>query len=200
MYDLPLCGTEINVKKVYILLSRTNTLPSRMIHSVTGGKFTHTSIAIHPQTDEFYSYARRKLHNILNGGLIVENTHSMIFAKYPDCPCAIYSLSVSDAAYDDIQNQIAYYMKNYKKCKYNFLGCVQTFLKIRSKPRFRFTCSQFVGHLLEHSGAVQLPCDSSIITPNDFIGIPGMKLVYSGTIGNCDFPESEKKDHSAATA
>ena len=110
------------MKKIYILLTRTGTVPARMIHAVKGGIFTHTSLSLTPSTDNFYSYARRKIKNPLKAGFIVENIHTDVFALYPDCHSAVYALSVSDKAYEKMKKKITFFHNNYKKATYNFLG------------------------------------------------------------------------------
>ena len=92
------------MKKIYIMLSRTGTLPSRLIHISLGGPYTHASIALTPETDKLFSFARRTLHNPFNAGFIVENTNELIFAKYPNSLCAVYSLDVTEEAYKNMEN------------------------------------------------------------------------------------------------
>ena len=180
----------LRLKHVYILLSRTATAPSRFIHFFTGGAYTHVSIATEPATDKFFSYARRSMRNILNAGLISENTQEKIFAVYPDSPCAIYELSVTEKSYEIIEKLIEYYWANYKKCKYSFVGVIPMLFGIDRRLRFRMTCSQFVALLLSRSQAAALPKAPSLMRPNDFLHIGELKLIYKGTIGNCQFPEA----------
>ena len=94
------------MKQIYLLFSKTQTLPSRLIFAIKGGKFTHVSLSLLPDTNEFYSYARRKIHNPLIGGFIVENIHSGIMARYPDSICSIYSLEVTDEIYENIEGVV----------------------------------------------------------------------------------------------
>jgi len=173
------------MKQVYILLTRTRTMPARMIHVFTNGAFTHTSISLRPVTDEFYSYARRTLHNPLNAGLIVENIHTFVFAKYPDCHCAVYTISISDRSYQKLKELIQFYMRHYDRCRYNFAGMLPSRLGIRIPRKFRFTCSQFVAFLLYRSGAVSLPKDPYLMMPDDFMKICGAKKIYEGRLDAC---------------
>ena len=183
---------EIPLKQVYILLSRTQTLPSRLIHGMTGGTFTHTSLALTPQTDRFYSYARRTLNNPFNAGVIVENIHTFVFARYPDCHCALYEIEVSDEGYEKMKRLIEEYLKNYKKAKYNFLGTLPLRLGIPMRRRWKLVCSQFVAVVLQESGDVPLPKDPYLMLPNDFPKIIGVKKIYDGILKNCNFSAASK--------
>ena len=175
------------MKKIYILLSRTKTIPSRIIHSFVGGSFTHASIAIRPRTDEFYSFARRTPNNPFNAGFIVEDLHSGTFAKYPNCRCALFSLDVSDEAYRDLEGILASFLEHKDSYDYNFLGLLPTRLGIKTHRKRKFTCSQFVATLLEVSGAARLPKHPSLMMPNDFLSIEGVRAVYSGCLKSCSF-------------
>ena len=176
------------MKQIYLLFSKTKTLPSRLIFAIKGGKFTHVSLSLLPDTNEFYSYARRKIHNPLIGGFIVENIHSGILAKYPDSICSIYSLEVTDEIYENIENEIQKYKDNYDKAKYNLLGFCFLAFGIRWKRKYKLTCSQFVAVILDKTTTVQLPKDPYLMLPNDFLKIKELHLVYNGKISDCTIP------------
>lgn len=173
------------MKKIYILLTRTGTMPARIIHFFKGGTFTHTSISLTPSTDCLYSYARRKINNPLNAGLIIENIHTEVFALYPDCHCALYCMEVSDEAYEKMQKEITFFFENYKKAKYNFFGLIPLALGIRLRRKFRLTCSQFVARILESSHEIELPKDPYLMLPNDFPDIGGIRMIYDGKLVEC---------------
>ena len=173
------------MKTIYILLSRTGTFPSKVIHGIKGGKFTHTSLSLTPSTDCLYSYARRNINNFLKAGLITENIHTAVFARYPDCNCALYKLDISDKAYEKIQSEITVFFNNYKKAKYSFLGLLALSFGIKIKRKWKLTCSQFVAVILQRSQEIQLPKDPYLMLPNDFMSIPGVELIYEGKLNNC---------------
>ena len=176
------------MKQIYILLSRTGTVPSKMIHFFTRKNFTHASISLVPQTDKFYSYARRRLHNCLIAGLICENVHTEVFKLFENGECALYSLDISDESYNKISELISFYWNEYDKCKYKFSAIIPMWLGIKQKLKFKMTCSQFVASLIQNSNAYNLPKHPSLMHPNDFLQIKEMKLIYQGKIKDCYFP------------
>ena len=184
------------MKQVYILLSRTETVPSRMIHKATGGTFTHASLSLTPATDRFYSYARRRLHNPFRAGLLIENIHTFVFAKYPDCHCSLFSLDVSEEAFDRMQRCVTHYLDNYKRAKYNFLGVVPLRLGIRFPRKYRLTCSQFVAIVLAASGEVYLPKDPYRMLPNDFLKLSKLQKIYDGPLKDCTIPRGCKTENT----
>ena len=185
-----MCRKDFAVKKIYILLTRTGTMPAKVIHFFKGGTFTHTSLSLIPTTDCLYSYARRKINNPFNAGLIIENIHTEVFAMYPDCHCALYSIVVSDEAYEKMQGEITFFFNNYKKAKYNFLGMIPLAIGIRIRRKFRLTCSQFVALILQSSREIELPKDPYLMLPNDFPQISGIELEYDGVLKDCTIDTS----------
>lgn len=176
------------MKQVYILLSRTGTIPSRLIYRLTRGAFTHASLAMLPSTDRFFSYARRKLNRPFYAGFKEENLHTHIFGKYPDSPCALFSLSVSDEGYDRMKKELGRYIENYDTATYNFLGMLPLRMGIPIRRGMKLTCSQFVALMLSVSGDVSLPKNPYAMLPGDFLKLSGLTKLYEGTIADCAFP------------
>lgn len=170
------------MKSVYILLTRTNTIPARLIHVITGDAYTHASIALDKDLNELYSFARRNMHIPLIAGLIHEDINTGVFAKNQDAPCALYEIQVSDDVYESIKSKVEYMMRNYDLYRYNFLGLAMNFFGIAYERQYHFVCSQFVAHLLEKCGAVNLHKNINLIKPADFCNLPGVNEVYKGRL------------------
>ena len=179
------------MKSIYVLLSRTDTVPARIIRTFTTGEFSHASVSLLPRTDNFYSFARRKVNNPLFAGFISENVHTKVFAKYPDAHCAIYQINVSDEGYEKARELIRFFRTNKKKATYSFAGALAMRFGIIYRRKYKFACSQFVAYLLDRTGDVSLPKDPYLMLPNDFLDIPGIKLIYDGTLQNCVFPAAQ---------
>ena len=177
------------MKTIYIMFTRTGTLPSRIIHFFVKGRFTHISLAIRPRTDEFYSFARTRLHNPLCAGFIVENIHTFIFSRYPDSDCAVYAMSVTDEVYEKTEAIINEFSRERSKYRYNFLGLIPSKIGVDFKRSRHFTCSQFVATVLYRAGAVELPKPPSLMMPCDFLELPNITQVYSGKLKNCRIDE-----------
>ncbi len=176
------------MQKIYILLSRTDTVPARLIRTFTTGEFSHASISIYPRTDMFYSFARRLVNNPLIAGFVSENIHTKVFARYPYAHCAVFSLDVTDEGYRRAKRTIAEFIKNRRIAKYSFLGAAGMKLNLKVKRKYKFTCSQFVAFVLRQTKEVKLPKDYSLMMPNDFLDIEGLTLIYDGILKDCTIP------------
>lgn len=75
MTDIPLHVYEPEEEdySVYIVLSKTQTLPSRVIKLWTREPYAHTSLAMDVELKEMYSFARKHLHNPFDCGFINED-------------------------------------------------------------------------------------------------------------------------------
>ena len=173
------------MKRIYILLSRTETAPARVIRAVTNSYYSHTSLSLYPRTDHFYSYARRHVDLPMFAGFVSENIHTKVFARYPNAPCAVYAFDVSDRSYERAKKLIAYFRKNKKIATYSFLGAYAMKLGIPIKRKYKYTCSQFAAYVLYYSKAVKLPKDPYLMFPDDFPKIKGARLVYEGLLKDC---------------
>lgn len=173
------------MKRIYILLSRTDTIPARVIRTFARGEFSHVSVSLLPRTDCFYSYARRHLNNPMFAGFISEDIHTKVFARYPYAHCAVYSFDVTDEGYRRARRLIKYFIKNKEKATYNFLGAATVKIGLKIKRKYKFTCSQFAAFLLHYTGDVKLPKDPFLMLPNDFPKINGAKLIYDGALEDC---------------
>lgn len=58
------------MKKVYIIQMNTNTIPSRIISLFTGYKYSHVAISFNRNCDITYSFGRKKIYTIINGGFV----------------------------------------------------------------------------------------------------------------------------------
>ena len=171
------------------MLTRTGTVPSRVIHALKEGNYTHTSISLEPRTDRFFSYARRRLNNTLIAGFVVENIHTGVFARYPKCQCKVFSIEISDESYENIQKQIEIHMELYEKSTYNILGMLTSIFGSSVTRPLKHTCSQFVATLLEKSSAVKLPKKPRAMLPNDFNKLENISVVYEGLLNECVIPK-----------
>ena len=179
-------------KSVYILLSRTGTLFSRAIRLATGNEFTHISFSFDNSLSQMYSFARRNPYLPFIAGFVHEDIRSGIFGKYPDAPCALYRLEVSEESFAVMRGMIDTFEQDYDKYRYSLLGPLLIEMDLPLHREYPFVCSQFVAHLLEKSGALAFPKDSALMTPMDFSYLPELEPLYFGTLEHYPFYRSQR--------
>lgn len=62
-------GNTTEARTIYILLTRSGTWFSRLIHLATADSYTHASIGLDGPIGPFYSFARKYSHFALPAGL-----------------------------------------------------------------------------------------------------------------------------------
>lgn len=68
------------MKKIYVILLHTNTIPSKLVRFFTNYKYSHVAISLSRNCDILYSFGRKKIDSIFNGGFVIQK-NKMIFLK-----------------------------------------------------------------------------------------------------------------------
>ena len=171
------------MRTIYILLTHSTTLMSQAIALTTGAAYTHVSICLSPELDQFYSFARRLPHFPLPAGLVCERPNDGYWARHPGIPCALFALPVEDKVHAQIKQRLNRMCANPSVYHYSLLGVLLCAAGIIHRRQTHYFCSQFVGELLADAGAVSLPRDASLLHPDDFATLPSIRICYSGRLG-----------------
>lgn len=170
-------------RTVYLLLTRSETYFSRLIHLFTKGEFTHASIGLDGPTGAFYSFARKYPQLPFPGGLIREQVDRGFFSLHPHIPCCLYALTVSEDTYQSICERVHAMYRNKERYHYNVLGAMASYFKLPLVRRNHKFCSEFVAELLYESGAVELDQDPALTHPMDFCCLQGLRPILRGEVG-----------------
>lgn len=163
---------------VYIMLVRTNTVLSRLIHFFTGDAYTHSAIGVDDCEGAFYGFGRRWKYWPFLGCFHKE--YPWMFKHV--VPCRIYRISVSSESYNSLVKLLDDMYEDRDSYHYNFAGVVALWLGM-SKPSRRdhhFFCSQFVIWALEQTGCVTEEFKPEEFRPSSFCTLPCAKLIYEG--------------------
>lgn len=180
------------MKTIYILLTRSGTLLSHLVYHITGANYTHASIAFEEDLNCLYSSTRKNGYTMFPAGPSKEFLNRGVFKLRGNMPCALYSMEVSDEAYTRAKRRADHMMAHGELYRFNSLGLLLCAMHIRWKRRRHYFCSQFVSEVLEKSGAMELPKDSTLMHPNDYTKLEGLTCLYEGEL--CDLPQRQKMD------
>lgn len=172
------------MKKVYILLTKSNTFHSKIIYQFTKGKYTHASISLDANFEEMYSFARKYRYAMLPAGFVRENLYSGIMGDSDDMNCAVYELEVTNLTYLKLKTLLGTMERNKDEYGYNIrglLGCI--FDKKLGKEK-NFYCSEFVYYALVKSGAIKETGQEikRIVKPMDLRELPETREIFRGNI------------------
>ena len=171
-----------HMKTLYIFLTRSGTLLSNLVYHLTGAQYTHVSLAFDEDLSTLYSSTRKNGYTMFPAGPSREYLNRGLFLQRENIPCALYALEVSEEAYARARRRAEHMMNHGHLYRFNSLGLLLCWLHIRWQRRRHYFCSQFVSEVLEKSGAVDLPKDSTLMHPSDYTTLPGLECLYTGPL------------------
>lgn len=168
---------------IYILLTRSETIASRLIYTLSDARYTHASIAFDKDLSELYSFGRKYACLPLPAGLRTESLRRGFYQKYADIPCALYAYPVSEAGYLAARREVVRMLEKRSCYQYSILGLLLCRLGIAYHREYKYFCSEFVGEILQRSHALPLPKVPSLMHPMDYMSLPDAVCLYEGNVG-----------------
>ena len=175
---------QMEQKSVYLILSQTGTMFSRVLKFFTGAEYNHSSISLDPTLEEMYSFGRLNPYNPFIGGFVQEGKNVGTFRRFYKTTAVVYELKVTDEQYHNIELLIEHMKKNKSAFHYNYWGVFCAIFKTNVAPKKRFYCSQFVRTCLAAFGISNSKDLPKVIKPIDFLKLKGKKLIYKGVLRN----------------
>lgn len=170
------------MKKIYIILTHTGTIPSKIIRSYTKAPFSHVSISLDRELNEMYSFGRLNPYNFIIAGFVHEGINFGTFKRFKEIETNIYSLEIEDEQYEKIKEIIYNMKKSDIKYKFNNMGLIAVAFHKKIQRKYKFYCAEFLKYLFEEAKIKNnLP---NIVRPEDFMKVDGMNLIYSGKLRN----------------
>ena len=168
------------MKKIYIVLTYTGTILSKIIKTYMKDEFSHVSIALDEQLEKMYSFGRLNPYNPFIGGFVHEHINYGTFKRFKKTTSAIYSMEVNEEEYERIQETINKIQETKKTYRFNVLGLFAVAFKLKIQKKNSFYCAEFVKYLLENSGIkTNLPL---VIRPDNFKYLENLNLEYEGIL------------------
>ncbi|MEH7225712.1 hypothetical protein V7112_18025 [Bacillus sp. JJ1566] len=166
-------------KKVYILLTDTGTLFTKLIKLYTKKPYNHASISFDSEMSEVYSFGRKTARNPFIGGFVKEDVRKGLFKQ---ADCAIYSFTVTEVDIQKMKRYITEIEAQKEYYRYNFLGLFGVMFNKPLKRKKAFFCSQFVASVLNEGDSVNFEKPPSLIAPNDLQKVFRFQPMYEGKL------------------
>ncbi|WP_235753885.1 hypothetical protein [Psychrobacillus sp. INOP01] len=169
----------IREKTIYILLTDTGTVLTRMIKTYTKKPYNHASISFDDELIEIYSFGRKTAKNPFIGGFVREDINSVLFKQ---AYCAIYSLTITNEEFQKMDQYIQEISDKEEHYRYNFIGLFGVLFKKPIKRKNAFFCSQFVASVLKESQVIGFERDLSLVEPSDLPHSANFQLIFEGRL------------------
>ena len=180
---------EGNKRYVYIVISQTGTILSRIIKVLTRKEYNHASISLKDDLSVMYSFGRKYPYNPFLGRFVIESPDFGTFKRFANTEILLLKVYMGDEEYHHLSSLLSSMLENPKDYKYNYLGLYCAAVNVCHKSPNRYYCSEFVKDLLVRSnvnGAKEL---ENIVHPMSFIGLPNSLTVYNGKLRDYKFVE-----------
>ena len=175
-------GSEIMEKYIYVILSRTLTIPGKVIRKITGDEYSHASISLDKDLNEMYSFARLRYQTPMIGGFVRENVQSLSLGKEQEVMIKIFRIPVTNKQYRKISDTIEYFKKNEEKYLYNLFGLILFLAGIQFPIRDSYICTEFVTQLLRENNIQAKYFQNRRITPMKIIKALQKYEYYQGSL------------------
>lgn len=173
---------DVKSKKIYIILTYTGTILSKLVRAYTREKYCHVSIALDEELNEMYSFGRLRPYNPFVAGFVHESPSYGTFKRFKNTKTEIYSVDVSSAQYNNVKQIINKFNLECNKYKFNIIGLFAIAFKIKYKKRNSFYCAEFIKHIVDSANLqIELP---ELVKPMDFKKQDIMNLEYKGFLRN----------------
>lgn len=188
------------MRAVYIVLTDSGTLFTRLIKRYTKSPYNHAAIALDSELTTMYSFGRKHFYFPLLAGFVKERINEGIYKKLKHTTCVVYELPVSDRQFRRIVRVLERFERNAHLYTYNLCGLLNFLLPICIRRRSAFFCSEFVASVLKHSGVDVLPKPPSLTAPHDFMLLPQARPIYEGLLNDYPHHTNSMKKITPASA
>lgn len=169
------------VYDIYIILSNSPSIISKVIGLYTKDEYTHAAISIDEDIGTIYGMGRKWSRFPFVGRLKQEEMDKGFYSLCPNLPGAIYKLSINKDQYNMLRKTLHKYLKEEKVVKYNNLGIFSCMINKDLGPKDKFTCSAFVAHLLETAKIANFDLPPALVRPQSLTKL-NAELVFKGDL------------------
>lgn len=167
------------MKKIYIILTYTGTILSKIVKIYTRREYSHVSISLNEDLTKMYSFGRINPYNPFSGGFVHEEIDKGTFKRFKKTKTKIYSLEISEEKYEKLESIIEQMKAKKNLYKFNVIGLLGIMLNVKIKREKYFYCAEFVKYVLEQSQVLELP---DLVKPEDFEKVSGISEIYRGVL------------------
>ena len=172
------------MRNVYIILTYTGTILSRVIRFYTKNEYAHVSIALDEDLSQMYSFGRINPYIAFIGGFVHESPKWGTFKRFKETKALIYKLEVTEEQYEAISKRLQKMEEEKSIYSFNVLGLFAAGFHKKIKKEKAFYCAEFIQYLLNTAKIENnLPYP---VKPQDFNNYlkEEMKaeLIYSGKL------------------
>lgn len=168
-------------KHLYIVLSQTGTILSRILKFATGAEYNHSSISLSADLTQMYSFGRRNPYNPFWGGFIKESPNTGTFKRFQGTKVIIFAVEIDEKHFIEVRKTLQKMYSQQGNYHYNYLGLFLAALRICRRKENCYYCSEFVRQILSIGKVSGVERLDSIVHPIHFLSLPH-KEIFCGRL------------------
>jgi hypothetical protein len=169
-------------RKIYVVLTQTGTILSRILKLVTRAPYNHSSLAMTDDLQTMYSFGRLNPYNPFWGGYVQESPAYGTFKRFKNTVCVVLEMEVTESAYADMEEHLQYMLEHRKDYHYNYCGLFAAPLQFHRERENHFYCSEFVRRMLLRMNAPGIENVPPIVKPIHFVECMPHRVIYTGRL------------------
>jgi len=166
---------------LYIVLTRPNTIISKLIRIFKKDKYTHAAISFDLGMENMYSFARKYTYFPFIGVFKHESVNKGLYNIHKVLPGLIMEVEVSQEQYEKVQELLTSFITNSHRYKYNYKGLLYSLFNKEACIVNRFLCSEFVYYLLKQSQIADLKIARNLVRPQNLLNIRN-RIIFKGNL------------------
>ncbi len=171
-----------NGRQIYVIVSQTGTMLSRLLKLATGARYNHVSVSLDPELYTMYSFGRLNPYNPFWGGFVRESKLRGTFKRFKNTEAVVLAIDIDDDKYEVIKEYLETMYDNKNIYRYNYLGLILAAVRFCYRRRNSYYCSEFVKDLLLRFDITEEEYFRRIAQPIHFLGLPDAKVIYRGKL------------------
>lgn len=187
-------------KQVFIVLTQTGTILSRILKVITGAEYNHSSISLEEDLSYMYSFGRIFPYNPFIGGFVKEGKAIGTFKRFHNTDATVLSVTISDDKYNDMKLYLAEMYKRKGNYHYNYKALFLAIFGITFRKEKCYYCSEFVRDTLIQFDIVPKSYLPDIVKPIDFFKVPESKKIYTGKLKSYNLKSTKLTDDNLQKA
>ena len=169
------------MKHIYVVLSQSGSIVSKMIKHKTKKEYNHCSIAFDSSLTIMYSMGRLYPNNPLIGRFVREIPNIGTYKKFKNTTCKVLEVPVNDESYRLMKTEVERLLAH--GVKYDYSGLILGAVGITSYNHSTYVCSTLLRHIFI-VGGLDVSFLPEIPHPVDFEKMENYKVVYKGLLNN----------------
>ena len=179
---------------IYIVISQTGTILSRILKFVTGAQYNHVSISLANDLHILYSFGRKRAYNPFLAGFVKESPSYGTFHRFSNTEAIVDAIPVKEKTYKKMQHFLERMYLDRDLYHYNYLGLVLAAFRVNYKPKNYYYCSDFVRDILLRFQITQENQFEPIVQPIHFLEMFDEDIVYTGKSKDYEIGKGAKSD------